>query len=282
MKKFASILLALVLCAVLCVPAFAENEGTWSCKILNNGSVEITGYQSEKIADVTTPQMIDGHPVVGIASSLVQNYPTVRRLVISDAVKYIKEMSFAFCENLESVYIGDGVEKIYEGAFINCEKLHSITIGKNVQDIENYAFAQCPNLKSVTIPENVDSIGEYAFGYIENENEIQKLEGFIICGKEDSEAQKYAEENGFTFVSCAHDTLICKDCGKEYTREELLTQWCSGAEKLPEEEEDQGLLGSTLSEGSLAIVFCVACFGIGFLAAMFVFKKKKQFNAEEE
>ena len=68
-------------------------------------------------------------------------------------------------------------------------------------EIGNFAFKGCTSLDKVIIPNRVITIGEQAFGYYDNFREIKKLENFTIQGDTDSEAQIYANENGFTFVA---------------------------------------------------------------------------------
>ena len=73
--------------------------------------------------------------------------------------------------------------------------------GYTVTSIGWYAFSDCTSLTSVTIPDNVTKIGEYAFGYIDDENNMNKIEGFTIYGYTGTAAETYANENGFTFIN---------------------------------------------------------------------------------
>lgn len=61
--------------------------------------------------------------------------------------------------------------------------------------------------KKITIPDSVASIGEYALGYSdewnddENARGFKKYDGFTIKGCKGTEAERYANDNGFTFVA---------------------------------------------------------------------------------
>ena len=72
--------------------------------------------------------------------------------------------------------------------------------GIMVTGINEKAFLECNDVTEVVVPKTVVNIGEFSLGYILNENgEKVKKENFVIWGRGDSEAQKYAEANGFTF-----------------------------------------------------------------------------------
>ena len=64
----------------------------------------------------------------------------------------------------------------------------------------------CENLKSVTIPKNVSYIGAGAFGYghvaeYKYPQSNTKYSYFIIYGYRNTEAERYALENSFEFIS---------------------------------------------------------------------------------
>ncbi|MBO7253933.1 MAG: leucine-rich repeat protein, partial [Clostridia bacterium] len=105
---------------------------------------------------------------------------------IKEGTKYIVGNAFCFNSSLETVIIPDSVEIIGENAFLDC------------------------NIKSVNIPKNVSIIEEYAFGYSEN-NADSKIEGFTISGSKGSSAEKYAFENGFTFIEHQETTVSEKE-----------------------------------------------------------------------
>ncbi len=105
---------------------------------------------------------------------------------IKEGTKYIVGKAFCYNSSLETVIIPNSVEIIGENAFLDC------------------------NIKMVHIPKNVSIIEEYAFGYSEN-NADSKIEGFTISGSKGSSAEKYAFENGFTFIEQQETTVSEKE-----------------------------------------------------------------------
>ncbi|MBR2876777.1 MAG: polysaccharide deacetylase family protein, partial [Clostridia bacterium] len=72
--------------------------------------------------------------------------------------------------------------------------------GFTVNTIEAKAFLKCKGVTDVVVPAGVKVIGEKALGFVENEEgEIVKKDGFVIWGRANSAAQKYAEENDIEF-----------------------------------------------------------------------------------
>ena len=76
--------------------------------------------------------------------------------------------------------------------------MKSATIGISVTSICDDAFYGCTGLTSVTVPDSVTGIGDKALGYYYNYG-VKKISGFTIYGIPGSEAERYAEINGFIF-----------------------------------------------------------------------------------
>ncbi|MDD6270549.1 MAG: leucine-rich repeat protein [Ruminococcus sp.] len=147
------------------------------------------------LASVTIPDSI-----TSIGYHDFCNCTDLRSMIIPDSVTSIGDEAFYGCTSLGSVTIGNGVTSIGSSAFSVCTSLTSVTIGNSVTSISSDAFRGCISLTSVTIPDSVTSIGEYAFGYYFNP---EKIENFIVYGNKGSEAERYANENGFKFAQAA-------------------------------------------------------------------------------
>ena len=166
-----------------------------------NSVTSIGSSAFEFCYDITSVTIPDS--VTSIGYSAFSGCLSLTSITISDSVKSIEGATFSGCDSLTSVTIPDSVKSIGDDAFGYCTSLKSVTIPNSVTSIGYYAFTHCTSLKSVTIPYSVTRIGEKAFGYYydyDNE-EYEEVYGFTISSYTGSEAEKYAKNNGFKFVS---------------------------------------------------------------------------------
>ena len=192
--------------------------------VREDGTAQINGYRGSE-ANLTIPSEIDGYTVTEIWWDAFYGNTSLESVTIPDSVTFIWNSAFKNCENLTSVIIPDSVTSIGDEAFSGCTSLTSVTIPDSVTSIEYSAFSDCTSLTSVTIPDSVTYIesGAFAntalsditipasvqdiygnaFGYVFNEDicEYEKIDDFTIYGYTNSEADVYARNNGFKFVS---------------------------------------------------------------------------------
>ncbi|MCD7827359.1 MAG: leucine-rich repeat domain-containing protein [Clostridiales bacterium] len=147
----------------------------------------------ESLTSITIPDS-----VTSIGDFAFSGCTSLESIIIPDSVIRIGRYTFSGCESLTSITIPDSVTSIEDWAFAACTDLTNISISSN---IGNYAFYLCTSLESVTISGNVTSIGEYAFGYEYWNDHLIPIEGFTIYGYTGTAAERYANNNGLTFVS---------------------------------------------------------------------------------
>ncbi len=93
-------------------------------------------------------------------------------------------------------------------AFHLREMITGILLPDNLIRIEDEAFAGCKLLKSLVIPKNVQSIGSHAIGYDFVATTVsvgKKYTDITLSGFENTAAETYANENGFTFIALDDD-----------------------------------------------------------------------------
>lgn len=205
MKKSLSILLMLILTLSaffnLIVTANAETSDSFSYNILSDGNAEITGYTGS-MTNLTIPAELDGHTVTSIGEDAFFRCDNLTGITIPDSVTSIGDYAFMNCWGLTTITIPDSVTSMGEDAFAYCTGLTSINISDGVTSIGNSAFYGCASLMSVTIPVSVTKIEGEAFGFYHDEDYNKlKVDGFTIYGYPGTEAERYAIENGFTFIA---------------------------------------------------------------------------------
>ncbi|MCH5303904.1 MAG: leucine-rich repeat protein, partial [Ruminococcus sp.] len=137
-----------------------------------------------------------GKGITNITSQAFENCTGLKSVKIPENVTSIDLHAFYFCTSLESVTIPSKAS-IGAYAFAYCESLKSVTIRDGVEVICNDAFTNCTSLKSIVIPASVTYIGVEALGYYNG----KPINDFTIFSFADSEAERYAANKKFTFVT---------------------------------------------------------------------------------
>ena len=157
---------------------------------INDGSeIEITGYNymdtfdetfTDKNFEIRVPNEINGKPVTSVCEIYVYNYSNIdtddlnMKLIIPGSVKNIEGYALWGLEGVTEIVFEDGVESIGD-----------------------YAVYNCKYLKKITIPESVTYIDDVSVGYLDSNEENVISKDLVIVAKKGSEAEKYAQDNGF-------------------------------------------------------------------------------------
>ncbi len=167
MKKFFSLVTALIMAISLVgilpsVVASAETSGDYEYTVLEDGTVEITGYTGSE-AEIEIPSEIDGKAVTSIGNKVFYCCESLESIIIPDSVTNIGSYAFWACHSLTSIEIPNNVTDIGESAFQYCISLKSVILHDSIINIGNSVFSDCDSLESITIPGKVTSIGSYLF-----------------------------------------------------------------------------------------------------------------------
>ena len=216
-------------------------SGDFEYQIRDNDTAETTKYIG-KATNVKIPSKLDGHTVTSIGKWTFFNYESLEKVTIGNNIKKIGSMAFNNCKNLKSVIIpdsvttigndafchceglkkviiGNGVKLIDSGTFSYCKSLTSVTIGNHVKELGWDAFDNCKNLKSVTIPKSVKKISYSAFGsYLDDNSQWHLVDNFTIRGYRGTEAERYAKNKNFKFISIGTNIKLKKSSATIYVK----------------------------------------------------------------
>ena len=149
-SAFAVMAVMAVMMALCAVCAGAEAYGNFEYGVLDDGTVEITGYKgSEQKVDI--PEKINKKSVTRIGNLAFKNCTKITSIAMPDSVVYIGRSAFYNCTSLKSITIPDGVKEIGYAAFSECDGLVSVKIPDNVTKIGESAFINCANLTKIDV-----------------------------------------------------------------------------------------------------------------------------------
>jgi hypothetical protein len=198
-KNLMLVLTMVVLCFAVGMTASAETWGNFDYNVLDDGTVEIFGYNGSDI-NIEVPGEIDGKIVTVIGDGAFSNDNSIKSVSIADSVTEIGELAFESSMNLTHIKLPKNLRSIGEHAFVWCFSLNELelseeneyfsldeygvlynkdqsklvyypaaikrktyTIPDTVKVIGNAAFYGNATLEEIIIPEGVIEIGDYAF-----------------------------------------------------------------------------------------------------------------------
>lgn len=126
----------------------------------------------------------------------------------------IKRYAFCGCTSLETICFPKGMTMLPEGVVDGCHNLKHIEIPCSVIEINENAFSGCKSIQEISIPEGVVTIYKNAFHGCNSLSKIDlpescqdinpfsfpKSDALTLYVKDGSYAERFAVENGFTYV----------------------------------------------------------------------------------
>lgn len=133
----------------------------------NAVNLQLTGNGKRDVIDLVVPLIIDGHPVINIASDAFSN-SNIETVIIPDTLSSFGKISIgngAFQNNasLKSVSVGNSISKIPPWCFHNCPELSTVRIAEGITGIGEGAFDECRSVSFFNIPDSVTTIESKAF-----------------------------------------------------------------------------------------------------------------------
>ena len=170
---------------------------------------------------INVKQIVLPDSLTEIEASAFSGCKSLESITIPQKIERIYARTFSGCSALKTITLPQNLERIDYLAFSGCSSLEAITIPNGVKQIGVSVFEDCSGLKYLEFPRSVEELFfYYGFNSIEPmynsgctnlekitilnpECEIGSM-GFgkdvIICGYENSTAQKYAEAQGMELV----------------------------------------------------------------------------------
>ena len=186
MKKFLSLLLALVSVFTLCFTLTACGDGSTKSltyELLEDGTYCVTGITGTD-TKVVVPEKKDGKSVTQIGEDAFRNNSYIVEVVLPASVTKINDSAFQSTTKLEVINL-DKVEQIGKNAFktafvkaatveINLASImsmgngcfqeaagiKSLTIGGTLTNVPKNAFASCSGLRTVVLGDKVKKLEE--------------------------------------------------------------------------------------------------------------------------
>ena len=185
---------------------FAQYMGDGIKKLIIEGNVTKIDYAAD-LADLENIVVSRDNKIFSSVDGVLFNkdkteliiYPKGRKDItytIPYGVTSIGEGAFFEHPSLASVDISNSVIRVGDRAFMFCKKLKNVTFGKGLKYIGSSAFQNCVLLNDLTIPQDCQ-MGDLSIGYMG----VTPVSDFVIYGYTGSDAERYATENKFTFIS---------------------------------------------------------------------------------
>ncbi|MDO4864486.1 MAG: leucine-rich repeat protein [Ruminococcus sp.] len=132
-------------------------------------------------------------------------YTNIKDVTFPDSVKLFEYDAFLECDSLKEVVLNDGVETLRYNAFAKCDELESVYVPASCKFIDNAVFEADPKLAKITIDMTAEDSMIYAMPEtISNGTDPETFAAAFagtIYGPAGGEAEEYADQMGYTFVS---------------------------------------------------------------------------------
>ena len=104
--------------------SFDKKQDNFYYRIEENG-ISITGYDGKE-SEIEIPSNIEGKPVYKIAKKAFLSKKSLLEITLPETIEVLEEWAFAYCSNLEKVFLPKKQLALGKGVFFSCTSLLEI------------------------------------------------------------------------------------------------------------------------------------------------------------
>ena len=156
-------------CVISAAADLAAGTGGLKYEILSvaEGTCAVVGIEDGIGGTVYIPNYVNiadkKYTVTEIADKAFYHNAIITKLILSDSVKRIGNLSFASCAMLTEVITKNGITLIDHNAFLGCSALERVYLGANLQTVGASSFAVCSSLKEFNYAADAESFKKIDF-----------------------------------------------------------------------------------------------------------------------
>lgn len=161
----------------------------YELRVLSDDSAEIKKFLGFDEEQLTVPNKIGEFRITGIGREAYKSCKNVRKLVISDGIKYIQDSAFIGCSKLENIKFSKTLKRLGQICALTDEEkqmimtseypvpytlndtmgvfsgssLKEVILPNSLEQLGEAAFCKCIDLKRVVIPRGIRRIPKSAF-----------------------------------------------------------------------------------------------------------------------
>ena len=225
---------------------------------IENGITEIGSYAFSDCKNLESVVLSDDVEVIG--SNAFAYCDKLREFKCPSSLKRIETSAFTNCISLSQIEFNEGLEEISSGAISKCDSLREVVIPSTVKtlsisgtapaieycdeletivlkctlDQSQIFVADCPNLKNVIFENDIGdfdySTGMFKYNFYECKPRVKSVNAreytvpmkINICGKKESNIERFASENGFAFMEIKDNI---SDLSQSDGAESIISPW---------------------------------------------------------
>ena len=160
---------------LILVARWKEVYGDYDYMVLQDNTVEITGYHGED-EEIVIPSMINSKEVTSIGEEAFKNNTTLKKIKLPNTVKEVKDNAFENCSELIELDLNKEIESYGLNLLLGCNKLETLSsalFDGNMMSFFDYDMNNVPNSLSTFILKNTNytSVSKY-FNYFTNDYNV--------------------------------------------------------------------------------------------------------------